>query len=82
MEVMIDLETLDTSPNSVIATIGAVKFDRYNISDNIDDYQTFYRKINLKSCEEIGLTTSEETLKWSGITSAVFGLVLIWFIKG
>ena len=61
---MIDLETLDTSPNSVIATIGAIKFDRYNISDNIDDYQTFYRKIDLKSCEELGLTTSEETLKW------------------
>ena len=28
------------------------------------------------------LNSSEETLKWSGITSAVFGLILIWFVKG
>jgi uncharacterized protein YjeT (DUF2065 family) len=28
------------------------------------------------------LNSSDETLKWSGITSAVFGLVLIWFVKG
>ena len=64
MEVMIDLETLDTSPNSVIATIGAVKFDRNKISDDIDDYETFYRKIDLDSCKKIGLTVSKETLSW------------------
>ena len=28
------------------------------------------------------LISSDETLKWSGITSAVFGLILIWFVKG
>ena len=28
------------------------------------------------------LETSDETLKWAGITSALFGLILIWFIKG
>jgi hypothetical protein len=28
------------------------------------------------------LNSSDETLKWTGIISAVFGLVLIWFVKG
>ena len=64
MEVMIDLETLDTSPNSVIATIGAVKFNRNEISDDIDDYEKFYRRIDIDSCKEIGLTSSQDTLNW------------------
>ena len=28
------------------------------------------------------IESSDETLKWSGITSAVFGLIIIWFVKG
>ena len=28
------------------------------------------------------IKSSNETLKWLGITSAILGLILIWFVKG
>ena len=64
MEVMIDIETLNTKPDSVIATLGAVKFNRNKFCDNIKNYNTFYRRIDLKSCLDIGLTSSKDTIKW------------------
>lgn len=60
MDLMIDLETLGTSPDSVIVEIGAVFFDRKT---------GFLRKhynvlVNAKDCEDWGLVTNEATIEW------------------
>jgi hypothetical protein len=70
MEVMLDIETLSTRPNAIILIIGAIKFKRtekYN--ENIDDkilnkLDTFYRRITISSCTEVGLIQSKETVNW------------------
>jgi hypothetical protein len=57
---MIDTETLGTTADAVIMSIGAVKFDldRGELGD------TFYASISLDSNLRHGRTISEETLKW------------------
>lgn len=57
--VMVDIETLDTAPSSVVLSIGAVKFDF--ASDNVDTFQ-----INLDIQDQInmGRTISADTLIW------------------
>ncbi len=55
--VMIDLETLGTSCDSVILSLGAVAFD-----ETIED--SFYRKINLQSCTDLGLKIDTDTVLW------------------
>ena len=64
MDVMIDIETLNTTPDSVIATIGAVKFNRLKKLQKKSDHDTFYRRIDLDSCKKVGLTASESTVEW------------------
>lgn len=54
---MIDLETLGTGTNSVILSIGAVKFDR-EITD------TFYVNVDAASCQRYGLTIEADTVMW------------------
>ena len=61
---MIDLETLNTHPDSIILTIGAIKFDRTQNLSKMEDCDSFYRRIEIESCKSIGLTSSEETIKW------------------
>ena len=61
IEIMIDFETLDTTPDSVILSVGAVKFDpsgtevteRLQLLPMIDEQSEVY-----------GRTISETTLKW------------------
>lgn len=57
---MIDLETLATSFDAGIVSIGAVKFDHSGILDE------FYVNIKLKSIHQHGLRIDPETLKWWG----------------
>lgn len=57
--VMIDLETLDTLSTGVILSIGAVKFNETNISDD-----AFYRVITVESNLAEGRTISASTLRW------------------
>ena len=70
MNVMIDLETLSVRPHAVILVIGAIKFKRnvkYNEQleeKNLEKLDTFYRRITIKSCIEVGLHQDEETLNW------------------
>jgi hypothetical protein len=45
MDVMLDLETLSTRPNSVILTIGAVKFDPFG--GEIDTDKGLYYRVNV-----------------------------------
>jgi Fe-S cluster biosynthesis and repair protein YggX len=60
MDVMLDLETLDTLPESVILTIGAVKFDPY--SNKIGD--GLYIKPDVDEQSANGRTINEDTLNW------------------
>lgn len=58
--IMVDLETLDTAPTSIILSIGAVVVDFKN--NRISD--PFYRVIDVESCRSIGLTESKSTRAW------------------
>lgn len=58
---MIDLETLGTTADSVILSVGAVKFDLE--SDAIDD-EGFYGSISIESNMDAGRKISEDTLLW------------------
>jgi len=63
-DIMIDLETLATSPDAAILTIGAVKFDPFGDDIAHPDSEKFYVKVDLDSCDKIGLVTHEDTIKW------------------
>lgn len=57
-DVMVDLETLGTNPNSAIIAIGAVAFDAVGIATK------FYIEINRDSCRSFGLQENPDTLAW------------------
>lgn len=57
-DVMVDIETLDTTPNAVILSIGAVAFNRAGVID------TFYTNISLKDNLKHNRTISEDTFYW------------------
>jgi DNA polymerase III epsilon subunit-like protein len=63
-EIMLDIETLSTTPNSVILTIGAIKFNRYHEIKDIKDLETFYVRIDQNSCKKLNMDISEGTLSW------------------
>ncbi len=59
--IMLDLETLDTSPTAAILSIGAVKFDPTTESPLGDK---FYQALSIQSNIDAGRTISGDTLKW------------------
>lgn len=59
-DLMIDIETLGTSPGSAILTIGAVTFDASTGAFG----QEFSAAISVKSCEAAGLTVNLDTIIW------------------
>lgn len=67
-EVMLDLETLSTRPGGAILVIAAIKFNRTERWDgeelDIEKLDTFYKRIKLDSCIDIGLTVESENVKW------------------
>jgi len=64
-DVMIDLETFSILPNASIATIGAIKFNRINKNQPlIENCDVFYRRIDLESCNSIGLHIDQKTTDW------------------
>ena len=60
MHLMIDLETLATSPNAAILTIGACRFDPHTT----DIESTYYERIILETQESYGRVINEDTLGW------------------
>lgn len=58
MNVMIDLETLDSIPTANIIAIGAVRFDRNGAST------VFYTAVEWTSGRDVGLTASQDTIDW------------------
>jgi len=57
---MVDLETLATSPDAVILTIGAVTFDP--ASNRIFD--KLYHRVDIESCDRLGMTVNDDTVEW------------------
>jgi len=58
---MIDIETLDTQPGSVVLSVGAVKFDPYKLTD--PHTKTLWRP-SVDEQLSAGRSTSESTLEW------------------
>jgi exodeoxyribonuclease VIII len=63
-DIMIDLETLATTPDAAILTIGAVKFDPFGDDVNDPKCTKFYTRVDLDSCDKIGLVTNDDTIAW------------------
>jgi DNA polymerase III epsilon subunit-like protein len=63
-DVMIDLETLDVLPTATILTIGAVKFDPMGDDVSESAMEKFYVKVDIDSCDALGMTVSPSTLEW------------------
>lgn len=59
--IMIDMETLATTADAVILSIGAVRFDPYGDAIGEDG---FYRAITVESNLDYGRRVSQSTLKW------------------
>ena len=59
-DVMLDLETFNNTPDSVICAIGAVEFDPETGALG----QTLYRVVDPQSCVELGMTIGVDTVKW------------------
>jgi len=58
--VMIDIETLGDVSNSVIVSIGAVRFDL----ETGETGEEFYRTIDIQSCLDNGLKVTGGTIQW------------------
>ena len=63
-DIMIDLETLDVLPTAAVLTIGAVKFDPFGDDVRDPTCEKLYIKVDLDSCDSLGLTTSQDTINW------------------
>jgi len=57
----IDIETLGTSPDTVVLTIGGIKFDPME-DDGL--HSQFYYRLNADEQIEMGRTVDEKTLEW------------------
>jgi len=61
---MLDLETLSTRPETVILTIGAVKFDPFG--DTVDVDRGLYYRIDVDEQLALDRHIQEETIQWWG----------------
>ncbi len=57
--IMVDLETFGTEPNSVIVAIGACHFTPDGLNQDF-----FYEAVNPQSCIKQGLVVNGDTLRW------------------
>lgn len=64
MDMMLDLETLSTRPESVILTIGAVKFDPF--SDFVDVERGLYYRVDVDEQLALDRHVLESTVEWWG----------------
>lgn len=60
---MIDLETLDVTPTATVLSLGAVKFDPFNLQD---PHSELYLKISIDQQDTMGRTASDSTIEWWG----------------
>ena len=66
-DIMLDLETLATSPDSVILTFGAIKFNPFDRDTDMD--QGLYFRINVDEQIALGRNVDEGTVSWWGTQS-------------
>jgi len=78
-DIMIDIETLGTTPDSVILSIAAVYFDRYTGETGFQPF--YYQQINPKQKNR---SICSDTLAWWSkqsaglLRSSISGQVLLW----
>lgn len=65
---MLDIETLATSPDAVVLTFGAIKFDPFNPSIQMSD--GIYFRIDVDEQINLGRRVDEGTVAWWGTQSA------------
>ena len=58
---MIDIETLATSPEAVILSVGGVKFDPYT---NEEPHSGLYLRLNVDEQSELDRHVDDNTLEW------------------
>ena len=58
---MIDIETLATTPEAVVLSVGGVKFDPYT---TVEPAQGMYFRVDVDSQTEMGRDVMQETLDW------------------
>jgi hypothetical protein len=63
-DIMIDLETLATTTDAAILTIGAVRFDPFGSDIKEPAMDSFYVKVDIDSCDELGLVSNDDTIAW------------------
>lgn len=65
-DLMVDLETMDTGPNAVIASIGVIRFNLHDtLPGELDvDRHGFYRRVDLRSSAETGTIGADTVLFW------------------
>jgi hypothetical protein len=63
-DIMIDLETLATSTDAQILSIGAVRFDPFGKDVGEPDMDSFYVRVDIDSCNDKGLVSSDSTIEW------------------
>lgn len=61
IHVMLDLETLGVDPESVILTLGAVKFDPYTAKEPFDQ---LYIKLDVDEQVSMGREVNNDTVEW------------------
>ena len=64
MDIMLDLETLATSPDSVVLTFGAVKFNPFDDEQELDS--GLYFRVNVDEQIALGRKVDEDTVAWWG----------------
>jgi hypothetical protein len=57
----VDLETIDTRPQSTVLSLGAVKFNPF---DQSEPYDELYFKVSIDQQDQLGRTVSDETIRW------------------
>lgn len=65
---MLDLETLATSPDAVVLTFGAIKFDPFDTAKEMSD--GIYFRINVDEQIALGRRVDQGTVDWWGTQSA------------
>jgi hypothetical protein len=63
-DAMIDIETLSTSPNALVLTIGAIIFNPRDEPIPLKNMKTFYKRIDIESCKVLKLDVDKNTLEW------------------
>lgn len=66
IHIMLDLETLATSPDSVILSFAAVKFNPFSLDEDNDYRHNLNLKINIDEQIEMGRAVDDSTIEWWG----------------